>query len=119
MSFRLTRRFPGRPSVGRIFLLAALLFFCFITGVGSVTAQTADDHGNYLDDATNLPLGSSVDGRIDPGNDLDVFKLDLSGASGYTNFWIYTTGALDTLGRLYDSNIELLASNDNPRGWGN
>ena len=82
MSFRLTRRFSGQPSVGRIFLLAALLFFCFITGVGSVTAQTTDDHGNYLSDATNLPLGSSITGRISPGDDLDVFRLDLSGASG-------------------------------------
>ena len=99
----------------RILLLAVAVFFCFISGADSITAQTTDDHGNTLSDATNLPLGSSIAGRIDPGNDLDVFKLDLSGASGYTNFWIYTTGALDTLGRLYDSNIELLASNDNPR----
>ena len=74
MSFRLTRRFSGRPSVGRIFLLAALLFFCFITGVGSVTAQTTDDHGNYLSDATNILLGSSIGGRIDPGDDRDVFQ---------------------------------------------
>ena len=118
MSFRLTRRFSGRPSVGRIFLLAALLFFCFITGVGSVTAQTTDDHGNYLSDATNILLGSSIGGRIDPGDDRDVFRLDLSGASGTTSVWIYTTGNLDSLGGLHDSNGDPITSNDNTTSGG-
>ena len=112
MSFRLTRRFSRGPAVGRIFLLAALLFFCFITGLGSVTAQTTDDHGNYLSDATNLPLGSSITGRISPGDDLDVFRLDLSGASGTTHVWLYTTGNLDTWGGLYDSTGTLLVSDN-------
>ena len=118
MRFKQTQRFSRWPSVGRFLLPAASLFLCFITGVGSVTAQTTDDHGNYLNDATNLPLGSSIAGRIDPGDDLDVFRLDLSGALGQTHFWIYTTGTLDTLGRLYDSNIELLTSNDNTTSGG-
>ena len=103
MSFRLTRRFSGRPSAGRISLLAALLFFCFITGLGSVTAQTADDHGNdFNNTATNLPLGSSIDGRIDTVNDRDVFRLDLSSASGTTHVWLYTTGDIDTSVGLHD-----------------
>ena len=112
MRFRLTRRFRRRPLAGRILLLAASLLFCFIPSAGSVTAQTADDHGNSLSDATNLPLGSSIAGRIDPGDDLDVFRLDLSSTSGNTHVWLYTTGDLDTLGGLYDSNINLIASND-------
>ena len=114
MSFRMTRRSSRRPSVGRIFLLAALLFFCFITGVGSVTAQTDDDFNN----ATNLPLGSSIAGRISPGDDLDVFRLDLSGASGTTHVWLYTTGNLDTWGGLYDSTGTLLASDDDTNSGG-
>ena len=118
MRFRLTQSFSSWPSVGQLLLLAASLFFCFITGVGSVTAQTTDDHGNSLSDATNLPLGSSIAGRIDPGDDLDVFKLDLSGASGYTHFWIYTTGTLDTLGGLYDSNGDLLEFDDDTTSGG-
>ena len=118
MLFKPTEHASNWPSVGRILLLAASLFFCFITGIGSVTAQTTDDHGNTLDDATDLPLGSSIAGRIDPGDDLDVFRLDLSGASGQTHFWIYTTGTLDTLGSLYDSNIELLTSNDDTTSVG-
>ena len=109
---RLARRFCRRPLAGRILLLAAFLFFCFIPDVGSVTAQTTDDHGDYLNDATNLPLGSSVAGRIDPGDDRDVFKLNLSGSSGNTSVWIYTTGTLDTLGGLHDSGGDLLTGND-------
>ena len=112
MPFRLTQCFSKRPSVGRILLLAAAVLFAFVTGAGSVTAQTADDHGDDINNATNLPLGSSVAGRIDPGDDLDIFKLDLSGASGTTHVWIYTTGNLDTLGGLYDSNGNLLTSDD-------
>ena len=112
MRLKLTQCASKRPSVVRILLLAASLFSCFIPGIGSVTAQSTDDHGNYLSDATNLPLGSSIAGRIDPGDDRDVFKLDLSGASGDTHVWIYTTGGLDTLGRLYDSNEDVLAAND-------
>ena len=114
MRLKLTQRASRRPSVVRIFLLAASLFFCFIPGIGSVTAQTTDDHGNYLSDATNLPLGSSIAGRIDPGDDLDVFRLDLSGASGSARVWIYTTttGDLDTSGGLYDSSGDLITADD-------
>ena len=115
MRLKLTQRASRRPSVVRILLLAASLFSCFIPGIGSVTAQTTDDHGNYLSDATNLPLGSSIAGRIDPGDDRDVFKLDLSGASGSARVWIYTTtttGDLDTLGGLYDISGDLITADD-------
>ena len=112
MPFSLTQGFSKRPSVGRILPLAAAVLFCFILSIGSVTAQTADDHGDDFNNATNLPLGSSITGRIDPGDDRDVFKLDLSGASGNTHVWVYTTGELDTSGALYDSNGNLLTDND-------
>ena len=76
---------PGSlPFVGRILLLAVLLFLFLILNAVDAGAETTDDHGNYLNNATNLPLGSSVAGRIDPGNDVDIFKLDLSGRSGST-----------------------------------
>ena len=118
MRFTQKQRFSSWPSVGRLLLLAGSLFFCFITGLGSVTAQTDDDHGNDFNNATNLPLGSSIAGRISPGDDLDVFRLDLSGTSGTTDVWIYTTGDLDTQGWLYDSSGDLLASNDNTTSGG-
>ena len=39
-------------------------------------------------------------------------KLDLSGATGDTNTWIYTTGNFDSWGQLHDSNGGLIAIND-------
>ena len=102
----------GPRRVGRILLLAVAVSFCFILGTGNAGAQTADDHGNTISTATTLRLGSSLTGRIAPGDDRDFFKLDLSGASGNTHLWIYTTGTFDTLGGLYDSNGDRLGSND-------
>ncbi len=112
MRFRLIQGFLKRSPVGRIFLLMGPALLCIIMGASSVMAQTTDDHGDFLNDATNLGLGSSAAGRIDPGDDRDVFKLDLSGSLGNTSVWIHTTGDLDTWGGLYDSNGDLLAGND-------
>ena len=58
-------------------------------------------------------MGSSTAGRIDYGRDPDIFKLDLSRASGFTNAWIYTTGDLDSWGQLHASNGRLIALNNN------
>ena len=77
-----------------------------------VEAKTADDHGDFPGTATLLPIDSSVAGRIDPGDDRDVFKLDLSGASTPTDVWIFTTGLLNTVGELSDSSGKTLASNN-------
>ena len=95
------RRSVSLPLAGRLLLLAISLFLFLILNAVGVAAQTTDDHGNTLGSATPLPLGSSLPGRIDPGNDVDVFKLDLSGRLGTTDVWIYTTGELDTKGGLY------------------
>ena len=93
-------------------LLAAFAFFCFILGTEEARGQSTDDHGDDFHTATPLALGASVAGRIDPGDDRDFFRLDLSGASGTTGVWIYTTGDLDTLGTLYDVEGNLLVLND-------
>ncbi len=89
------------------------------SGVGG---QESDDHGDTIRTASDLPLGSSIDGRIDPANDQDVFRLDLSEASGTTDVWIYTTGDLDTVGGLFDSRGGQLLVNDDGfviDGWTN
>ena len=99
------------PSMGTVFLLVFSVFLCSFLGAGSVAAQQGDDHGNSLNTATALPLDSSVAGRIDPVDDVDVFKLDLSGLSGITDVWIYTTGGLDTWGGLYDVDGTFLVDN--------
>ena len=112
MSFALAKRPVTLPLATRGFLLAACILFLSILGAGGVGGRTADDHGNAIDAASDLSLGSSIDGRIDPVDDSDVFKLDLSEASGTTDVWIYTTGDLDTVGVLSDGDANRLAAND-------
>ena len=108
------RRSVSLPLPARLLLLSVSFFLFLILNAVGVGAQTTDDHGNDLTNATNLPLGSSVAGRIDPGGDVDVFKLDLSGRVGATDVWIYTTGELDTKGGLYhvDSSDPFLVNDD-------
>ena len=93
-------------------LLIALVALCFILSADVAAAQTADDHGDTFATATPLSLGSSMVGRIEHGDDHDVFKIDLSGASGPTDVWAYATGEYDTVGGLYDSNRALLSFSD-------
>ena len=93
--------------------MASFVALCWFLGVGGLEAQSADDHGNYLQTATTLALGSSIDGRIDRGDDRDFFRLDLSGRSGVTDVWIYTTGDFDSWGQLYDRTGGLLVVSDN------
>ena len=112
MSLASVQRPSSLPWVLRSFLLAVSVVFCLMLSSGAAGGQASDDHGDTLSTATNLPLGSSIGGRIDPGNDKDVFRLDLSGESGTTDVWIYTTGDLDTVGGLFDSNANRLLVND-------
>ena len=76
-----------------------------IAAVG--TTCLADAHGNTLMDATPVTDGSSTTGRINPGNDVDYFAIEIMDTGTLTTF---TTGSLDTFGRLYDSRGRLLAT---------
>ena len=113
MPFMLLQRAPSFSSAARMLPIAALVALGFLLIASSVGGQTGgDDHGNSFDTATLVELGSSVEGRIDPGDDRDVFKLDLSDASGPTDLWVYTRGEFDTYGGLYDSAGTLIVLND-------
>ena len=69
----------------------------------------ADDHGDVRSSATLVALPSETGGRIEPGNDVDYFRFEVSDTRKVT---IETTGGLDTLGSLEDSEGEPLASHD-------
>ena len=95
----------------KVILPAVYVVACLFLNVGGVWGQGADDHGDTFATATNLSLGSSVAGRIDPGDDVDFFRLDLSRRSGSTDVWVYATGDLDTDGWLYDHSGNLIVAN--------
>ena len=73
------------------------------------TPDRSDDHSNTRSDATSLALGSSLTGQIDPGSDVDYFSVQVSESGTLT---VYTTGSLDTKGKLESSSGSRLASND-------
>ena len=57
------------------------------------------DHGRYFSQATPLPVGGSLRGQIDTGDEGDLFEVTLPAAGRY---WVFTTGELDTQGTLWD-----------------
>ena len=91
-------------------LVASILAVALFLRMDGAGAQT-DDHADYITGATHLPLGSSIAGRIDSGDDIDVFRLDISGSSATTDVWVYTTGDTDTFGRIYDDAVTLIVGN--------
>ena len=73
----------------------------FVNHAGSHLLPTEtpvpDDHGGAAEDATGVLTGSETSGEIDDGSDTDVFRVDILERGTLT---AYTTGALDTVGRL-------------------
>ncbi|MCY4581709.1 MAG: S8 family serine peptidase [Chloroflexi bacterium] len=109
------RRLDLLRSAGRVALLAASLALCFVVSADRTEAQQDDRHGETFATATPVTLGSTIQGYLHDSDDWDVFKLDLSGESGTTDIWVYTTGSDedgDTVGGLYDSEANLIAFND-------
>ena len=61
--------------------------------------SSTPDHGRYFSQATPLPVGGSLRGQIDTGDEGDLFEVTLPAAGMY---WVFTTGELDTQGTLWD-----------------
>ena len=113
MPFNSTQYASSMIAVLRTLIFTAAVASLLVLSSGGAGGQTVeDDHGDDYDTATLVELGSSVDGRIDPGDDRDVFKIDLSDASGPTDLWVYTLGEFDTFGGLYDATGNLIELND-------
>ena len=107
------------PLAWRALLLASAFFVCLVFNADYARGQTPpddqplpDDHGDFPSTATFIPLGSSVEGRIDPATDTDFFVFDLRDQPGPTDVWIYATGDLDSIGGLFSSDLDLLFAND-------
>ncbi len=71
---------------------------------------TSADHGNTLIEATSLPLEGSLTAKIDPGNDVDYFNVQIE-EFGQLTLWTTTTEPLNTIGTLQDSAGVTLATN--------
>ena len=67
-------------------------------GDGGRAAQEAGDIEDGFMNASDLPLGTTYNDSIDPPEDYDFFKLDLSSQTDSTDVRIYTTGEFDTAG---------------------
>lgn len=101
------------PFTWRSPLLAAVFFACLLINADYARGQTPpDDHADNPFFATPVPLGGSVEGRIDPRFDVDFFYFDLRDQTEPTDVWIYTTGELDSFGFLFDSELERIVVND-------
>lgn len=80
------------------------------TGAWSATRTVSPaDFGDTRQTAKVISPGSVVGGRISSESDTDVFRVNLTGS---TDLVAYTTGYLDTVGRLLDSGGGVLAYND-------
>ena len=79
-----------------------------------------EPRNDNIGDAYDLPLDSSRTAFIDPADDRDFFKLDLSSQSGVTDVRIFTTDhtgqIVDTIGVLLDSEGVYLMENNNSFG---
>ena len=67
-----------------------------------------NDHSDTSSGATSLSLGNSLSGQIEPGSDVDYFKVQVSKSGVLT---VYTTGTLDTRGILQNSSGATLVKN--------
>jgi hypothetical protein len=74
--------------------------------------RAPDDHGNAPEDATVVPLGlaaRSYTARIDYLGDVDVFRLNVDREGTIV---VRSSGGLDTVALLLDSNGQRITSND-------
>ena len=99
--------------------------YLFVSGYGDdevglytiVTRSSAlfeDDHGNTLGDATPMETGTTVEGRLTPG-DVDVFAFSVPGPGA---FEALAYSPFDSVGRLLDASGNEIATDDDS-GTGN
>lgn len=72
-----------------------------------------DDHGDTFDNASPMGVNGSLGGRLEVNGDRDMFRIDVPGDG---NIDLYSTGAADTVGTLYDAAGAQVAFNDDASG---
>ena len=98
----MTSNLPGRVC------LSIVVGAAVVVGGQCSWGQT-DDHGDGRSTATRIDYGIAQTGSIDSLFDVDVFRVDLHGRA---RVQFRSTMALDTLGRLYDSEGLFITSHD-------
>ena len=92
-----------------------LLLLAFVLSGGHTAEAEDPDYGNDIANAQDATVGIAVEGNIDPGTDLDHFRIDLSGQTDDVDFWVYAVSDFDSVGTLRDSSTaEVATSDDSP-----
>ena len=79
----------------------------------ATSTGTPAAHGSNRSAASTLTLGIPLGGEIDTALNVDYFKLELPSAK---ELIFYTSGTLDTMGELVDSNLTRIGFNDDHSG---
>ena len=98
-------------------ITSAGTYYVRVTSEGTGTGRyeltvsfTLNDHGDDRDGATPVTSGMMVAGNINPGTDQDYFSIAVTRAG---TLRAATTGSTDTVGTIYDSDGNQLATDDN------
>ena len=83
------------------------------TGMYTLTTTFIADHGDTAAHATSVANGMTITGNIETGTDEDYFLIQVTGINDLTLLRASTTGATNTIGHLYDSDGNQLATDDN------
>ena len=110
--FGFTRRISHDISTAGTYYFGVKALQSTRTGMYRVRANFtpgSKDHGDTRAEATLLPVGESLTGKIDPSSDVDYFKVNITEPGLLT---LYTEGNLDTIGKLIDKNGNHLITNN-------
>ena len=72
-----------------------------------------DDHGNSCAEASAAPTNGTVSGTLEPNDDVDFFRLTLSGNATLV---AEADSQFDSFGTLYDANCTQIAQDDDGAG---